>query len=73
MFKFGIISEAKVSLHGHLVSDSAVILDDARVVLDTEGVEESVKIGVIMGEFSRSLREDETNGFDIHSEGCIMV
>jgi hypothetical protein len=36
-------------------------------------MEESVEIGVITGEFPRSLGKHETDGFDVHGEGGIMV
>ncbi|KAG1717765.1 hypothetical protein EDB19DRAFT_1922083 [Suillus lakei] len=59
----------EVSLHGHLVPDGFVELDDSTMHGDFNGVKESSEIRVILSEFISSLREDERDGTNIHSEG----
>jgi hypothetical protein len=73
LLKFGIISEAKVSLHGHLISDGSVEFDNPGVMRNAKGVEDSVEIGMIAGELFRSLGKNETDGFEVHGESGIVI
>jgi hypothetical protein len=60
-------------LHGHLISDGAIKLDDSGVHADFHGVEQSSEIGVVLDVLVSTLWEDEGYGIDIHGEGDSMV
>jgi hypothetical protein len=52
-------------LHGHLVSDGLIELNDLQVESDFHGMKELAKIGVVLGEFFSPLRKDKGDGFNI--------
>jgi hypothetical protein len=60
-------------LHGHLISDRFVELDDSGVMPQLGRMEESTNVCLMLDEFSHSLGENKGDRLDVHIEGDGMI